>query len=53
MPWATNEEGGDSFVLKFDRDGNFKMRIGELQRRRTATIHTEESTARRCYFKTG
>src|ERR1043165_3259899 len=28
MPWATNKEGGDGFVLKFDRDGNFKMRIG-------------------------
>ncbi len=27
-PWITNEEGGDGFVLKFDRDGNFKMRIG-------------------------
>jgi DNA-binding beta-propeller fold protein YncE len=28
MPWTTNEDGGDGFVLKFDRDGNFKMRIG-------------------------
>jgi DNA-binding beta-propeller fold protein YncE len=27
-PWATNKEGGDGFVLKFDMDGNFKMRIG-------------------------
>jgi DNA-binding beta-propeller fold protein YncE len=27
-PWATNEQGGDGFVLKFDMDGNFKMRIG-------------------------
>jgi DNA-binding beta-propeller fold protein YncE len=27
-PWATNKEGGDGFVLKFDRNGNFKMRIG-------------------------
>lgn len=27
-PWATHAEGGDGFVLKFDRDGNFKMRIG-------------------------
>jgi DNA-binding beta-propeller fold protein YncE len=27
-PWVTNKEGGDGFVLKFDRDGNFKMRIG-------------------------
>ena len=26
--WATNKEGGDGFVLKFDMDGNFKMRIG-------------------------
>src|SRR6516162_2911984 len=24
MPWATNKEGGDGFVLKFDMDGNFK-----------------------------
>ena len=28
MPWATNKEGGDGFVLKFDMNGNFKMRIG-------------------------
>jgi DNA-binding beta-propeller fold protein YncE len=28
LPWATNQQGGDGFVLKFDRDGNFKMRIG-------------------------
>jgi DNA-binding beta-propeller fold protein YncE len=27
-PWTTNKEGGDGFVLKFDRHGNFKMRIG-------------------------
>ena len=27
-PWATNKAGGDGFVLKFDRDGNFKLRIG-------------------------
>jgi hypothetical protein len=27
-PWATNTQGGDGFVLKFDMDGNFKMRIG-------------------------
>jgi hypothetical protein len=26
--WTTNTAGGDGFVLKFDRDGNFKMRIG-------------------------
>jgi hypothetical protein len=26
--WTTNTQGGDGFVLKFDRDGNFKMRIG-------------------------
>jgi DNA-binding beta-propeller fold protein YncE len=26
--WATNKEGGDGFVLKFDMNGNFKMRIG-------------------------
>jgi DNA-binding beta-propeller fold protein YncE len=28
MPWTTNQEGGDGFILKFDMDGNFKMRIG-------------------------
>ena len=28
IPWATNEDGGDGFVLKFDVNGNFKMRIG-------------------------
>jgi len=27
-PWTTHNEGGDGFVLKFDVDGNFKMRIG-------------------------
>ena len=27
-PWATNRGGADGFLLKFDRDGNFKMRIG-------------------------
>ena len=27
-PWTTNRHGGDGFVLKFDADGNFKMRIG-------------------------
>src|SRR3984957_2463367 len=27
-PWTTHPEGGDGFVLKFDMDGNFKMRIG-------------------------
>ncbi len=27
-PWTTNEEGGDGFVLKFDGNGNFKMRVG-------------------------
>ncbi|HEY0267356.1 MAG TPA: hypothetical protein VGC16_11425 [Rhizomicrobium sp.] len=26
--WTTHKEGGDGFVLKFDMDGNFKMRIG-------------------------
>jgi DNA-binding beta-propeller fold protein YncE len=26
--WTTHKEGSDGFVLKFDRDGNFKMRIG-------------------------
>jgi DNA-binding beta-propeller fold protein YncE len=28
LPWSTNKAGGDGFVLKFDMDGNFKMRIG-------------------------
>ena len=27
-PWFTNRAGGDGFILKFDMDGNFKMRIG-------------------------
>jgi DNA-binding beta-propeller fold protein YncE len=31
-PWATNQEGGDGFVLKFDGNGNFKMRIGGTPR---------------------
>jgi DNA-binding beta-propeller fold protein YncE len=26
--WFTNRTGGDGFILKFDMDGNFKMRIG-------------------------
>jgi len=26
--WGTNKDGGDGFVLKFDMNGNFKMRIG-------------------------
>ena len=28
LPWATNKAGGDGFVLKFDMNGNFKLRIG-------------------------
>jgi hypothetical protein len=28
IPWTTNKAGGDGFILKFDVDGNFKMRIG-------------------------
>jgi len=28
VPWTTNRAGGDGFILKFDRDGNFKLRIG-------------------------
>jgi len=28
LPWTTNTLGGDGFVLKFDMNGNFKMRIG-------------------------
>jgi DNA-binding beta-propeller fold protein YncE len=31
-PWTTNKEGGDGFVLKFDMNGNFKMRIGGTPR---------------------
>ncbi len=27
-PWTTNKAGGDGFVLKFDMNGNFKLRIG-------------------------
>jgi len=27
-PWITNKAGGDGFLLKFDMNGNFKMRIG-------------------------
>ena len=27
-PWATNKLGADGFILKFDKDGNFKLRIG-------------------------
>jgi DNA-binding beta-propeller fold protein YncE len=27
-PWTTNKGGGDGFVLKFDMNGNFKLRIG-------------------------
>ena len=27
-PLITNSQGGDGFVLQFDMDGNFKMRIG-------------------------
>ena len=26
--WTTNKAGGDGFILKFDMNGNFKMRIG-------------------------
>ena len=28
VPWMTNKGGGDGFVLKFDMNGNFKLRIG-------------------------
>jgi hypothetical protein len=28
LPWATNKAGGDGFILKFDVNGNFKLRIG-------------------------
>ncbi len=27
-PWATNRGGADGFILKFDQNGDFKMRIG-------------------------
>jgi DNA-binding beta-propeller fold protein YncE len=27
-PWAPKREGGDGLILKFDQDGNFKLRIG-------------------------
>lgn len=26
--WTTNKQGGDGFILKFDVNGNFKLRIG-------------------------
>jgi DNA-binding beta-propeller fold protein YncE len=33
LPWISHDEGGgDGFVLKFDMDGNFKMRIGGTPR---------------------
>jgi len=32
VPWTTNREGGDGFILKFDRNGNFQMRIGGTPR---------------------
>ena len=47
-PWTTNEDGGDGFVLKFDMDGNFKMRIGGTPQGPTATTPMAASTARRC-----
>jgi ABC-type molybdate transport system substrate-binding protein len=28
LPWTTHKDGGDGLVLKFDMNGNFKMRIG-------------------------
>src|ERR1700722_9489550 len=28
IPWTTNKAGGDGFILKFDMNGNFIMRIG-------------------------
>src|SRR6201996_5527788 len=28
IAWTTKKAGGDGFILKFDMDGNFKMRIG-------------------------
>jgi DNA-binding beta-propeller fold protein YncE len=32
QPWMTNKNGGDGFVLKFDMNGNFKLRIGGTPR---------------------
>lgn len=29
-PWITNKEGGDGYLLKFDMNGNFKMRVGGM-----------------------
>jgi hypothetical protein len=29
-PWTTHGPGNDGFLLKFDRDGNFKLRVGGL-----------------------
>jgi hypothetical protein len=29
-PWTTHATGNDGFVLKFDMNGNFKMRVGGL-----------------------
>jgi DNA-binding beta-propeller fold protein YncE len=31
-PWTTNKEGADGFILKFDMNGNFKMRVGGTPR---------------------
>lgn len=31
-PWTTNKAGADGFILKFDKNGNFKMRIGGTPR---------------------
>jgi DNA-binding beta-propeller fold protein YncE len=28
LPWETNKGGGDGFLLKFDMNGDFKLRIG-------------------------
>jgi DNA-binding beta-propeller fold protein YncE len=31
-PWAAKRDGGDGLVLKFDMDGNFKLRIGGVSK---------------------
>jgi len=50
-PWTTNKQGGDGFVLKFDMNGNFKMRIGGPQADQTAMIRIAVSTARLCSIR--
>ena len=50
-PWTTNKHGGDGFVLKFDMNGNFKMRIGGTpQGPNSNDTRMAASTARRCFI---